>query len=94
MHQLKQHVQEKLEIKNLSEVSRGAADDSNKNKAMISEAIDLLATDSEKLIRVVDSVNDRINNLAASTEEIAASATVIGQVANELRGKFEKINEL
>ena len=82
------------EIKNLSEVSRGAADDSNKNKAMISEAIDLLATDSEKLIRVVDSVNDRINNLAASTEEIAASATVIGQVANELRGKFEKINEL
>lgn len=82
------------EIKNLSEVSRGAADDSNKNKAQIAHAMDQLISDAEKLISVMDTVNDRISTLAASTQEIAASATVIGQVADELQGKFEKINQL
>lgn len=82
------------EIKNLSEVSRGAADDSNCNKEQISAAMEKLTEDSRKLMAVVDDVNGRISNLAASTEEIAASATVVGQIANELHEKFERINSL
>lgn len=82
------------EIKNLSEVSSGAADDSNRNREQISAAMDRLTENSQKLMEVVDDVNGRINNLAASTEEIAASATVAGQIANKLRGEFERINSL
>ncbi len=82
------------EIKTLSDVSRGAADDSSKNKEQIVQAMTRLMESSENLMKVVDNVNERITNLAASTEEIAASATMIGQVASELHDKFDRINAL
>ena len=82
------------EIKTLSDVSRGAADDSSKNKNQIVQAMTRLMESSENLMKVVDNVNERISNLAASTEEIAASATMIGQVAAELHDKFDRINSL
>lgn len=82
------------EIKTLSDVSRGAADDSSKNKDQIVTAMTRLMESSENLMKVVDNVNERITNLAASTEEIAASATMIGQVASELHSKFDRISSL
>lgn len=82
------------EIKTLSDVSKGAADDSNRNKESIIVAMDRLINNSQKLMKVVDDVNERITNLAASTEEIAASATMIGQVATELHDKFDRISSL
>lgn len=82
------------EIKALSDISKGAADDSNKNKECIVEAIDRLIENSQNLMKVVDDVNERINTLAASTEEIAASTTIIGEVASELHSKFDRINAL
>ncbi len=82
------------EIKNLSDVSRGAADDSDKNKEQISAAMEKLTEDSRKLIEIVDTVNAKIINLTASTEEISASAAVVGDVAKELQRKFDDINEM
>lgn len=82
------------EIKTLSDVSRGAADDSSRNKDQIVTAMAKLMESSENLMKVVDNVNERITNLAASTEEIAASATMIGQVAAELHNKFDRISAL
>lgn len=82
------------QIKNLSDVSKEAANDSNENKNQISDAIVKLEQNSEKLMQVVDEVNERISNLAASTEEIAASATLVGEVTDELHTKFDKINSL
>lgn len=82
------------EIKTLSDVSKDAANDSNRNKELIVEAIRKLIQNSEKLMSVVDDVNQRITNLAASTEEIAASATIIGKVTEQLRDKFEVISKL
>jgi methyl-accepting chemotaxis protein/ferredoxin len=82
------------EIKNLSDVSKNAADDSNRNKEQIVVAMDRLVDNAQQLINIVDSVNERITNLAASTQEIAASAEIIGEASDELRDKFEKINEL
>lgn len=82
------------EIKTLSDVSRGAADDSSKNKDQIVTAMTRLMESSENLMKIVDNVNERITNLAASTEQIAASATMIGKVAAELHNKFDKINSL
>lgn len=82
------------EIKNLSESSKDTALDSNKNKDEIVQAMEVLSKDADKLMAVVDEVNERISNLAASTEEIAASATMIGEVADELKEKFSELNQL
>lgn len=56
--------------------------------------MDKLAGESQHLIQIVDEVNERISNLAASTQEIAASATMIGEVSDELKGKFEELNRM
>ena len=53
-----------------------------------------LTEDSRKLIEIVDTVNAKIINLTASTEEISASAAVVGDVAKELQRKFDDINEM
>lgn len=82
------------EIKSLSESSKDTALDSNKNKEEIVSAMNKLAEESEHLIQIVDEVNERISNLAASTQEIAASATMIGEVSDELRDKFEELNQM
>lgn len=82
------------EIKTLSDVSKNAADDSNKNKECIVSAMNRLMENSQNLMKVVDDVNERINNLAASTQEIAASTTIIGEVASDLHNKFDKISAL
>ena len=50
-----------------------------------------LTGEAQHLIQIVDEVNSKINNLAASTEEIAASASVVGEVSNKLKEQFEKI---
>lgn len=82
------------EIKSLSESSRDTALDSNKNKKEIGSAMDKLAEESRHLMEIVDEVNERISSLAASTQEIAASATMIGEVSDELKGKFEELNRM
>lgn len=82
------------EIKSLSDSSKDTAQDSNKNKNEIVVAMDKLAGESQHLIQIVDEVNERISNLAASTQEIAASATMIGEVSDELKGKFEELNRI
>lgn len=82
------------EIKSLSDSSKDTAQDSNKNKNEIVVAMDKLAGESQHLIQIVDEVNERISNLAASTQEIAASATMIGEVSDELKGKFEELNRM
>ena len=68
--------------------------DSNKNKKEIVDAMDKLAEESNHLMEIVDEVNERISNLAASTQEIAASATMIGEVSDELKEKFEELNRM
>ncbi len=82
------------EIKNLSESSRDTANDSDRNKEEIVVAISQLTQESSKLIQTVDEVNDRISNLAASSEEIAASANMVSEVADDLKEKFAQISEL
>lgn len=75
------------EIKNLSENSRATAVDSNNNKEEISNAIERLIAESEHLIEIIDDVNERMTNLAASTEEIAASTDTVQEISSDLKGK-------
>lgn len=82
------------EIKQLSENSKNTAQDSNKNKEAIVKAMEHLTVEAEHLMEIVDDVNGRISNLAASTEEIAASASMIGEVSEELKNQFNQLSNL
>ena len=82
------------EIKNLSETSRVTAEDSNSNKVEISNAIDELIRESDHLIEIIDDVNDRMTNLAASTEEIAASTDAVQEISTDLKQKAETLRNL
>ncbi|MDE7341886.1 MAG: 4Fe-4S dicluster domain-containing protein [Lachnospiraceae bacterium] len=78
-------------IKKLADSSKDTASDSDRNKEEIQSAIANLLGDAEKLIDIIDSVNVRVTNLAASTEEIAASADVISTISSDLRGKLKEL---
>lgn len=79
------------EIKGLSESSRNTALDSDRNKDEIVSAMDKLNEESRRLMEIVDEVNGRISTLAASSEEIAASAAMVGDIANNLKEDFDAI---
>lgn len=79
-------------IKKLADSSKDTASDSDANKEQIRTAIDELLKDAEKLISIIDGVNLRVTNLAASTEEIAASADMVSTVSADLREKLAELN--
>ena len=78
-------------IKKLADLSKEAASDSDSNKEQIQGAITELLEKAEKLIEIIDSVNERVTNLAASTEEIAASADMVSNVSSSLKDKLEEL---
>ena len=82
------------EIRKLSESSNATAADSDKNKEAIAHAMALLTSEANKLVKIIDDVNQRIGNLAASTQEIAASTTLIGSISDQLQSMFEEIKKL
>lgn len=82
------------EIKELSESSRSTAQNSEQNKDEIVAAMDQLNEESKKLMDIVDEVNNRISSLASSSEEIAASTTLISEIADDLKEKLGAITSL
>lgn len=82
------------QIKVLSETSKSTATESNKNKQEIGEALQRITEESDRLMRIVDEVNERITTLAASTEEIAASASMAGSMSEDLKERFDILRNL
>ncbi len=78
-------------IKKLADSSKDTASDSDRNKEEIQSAITNLLGNAEKLIDIIDGVNIRVTNLAASTEEIAASADMISTISSGLREKLKEL---
>ncbi len=79
-------------IKKLADSSKDTASDSDLNKEQIQSAITVLLEKAEKLIEIIDGVNARVTNLAASTEEIAASAETVSTISTDLKSKMERLN--
>ena len=79
------------EIKNLSENSRAIANDSNDNKNEISQAIGKLLEESDHLTEIIREVDERMTNLAASTEEIAASTDSVKEISSDLKDKAAEL---
>ena len=82
------------EIKNLSENSRTTANDSNDNKNEISQAIGKLLEESDHLAEIIRDVDERMTNLAASTEEIAASTDSVKEISSDLKDKAAELKSM
>ena len=80
-------------IKKLADSSKETASDSDANKEQIQMAISNLLKDAGRLIEVIDGVNLRVTNLAASTEEIAASADMVSTISADLKQKLDELNK-
>ena len=80
------------EIKSLAESSRAMADESDLNRVEIVEAIGVLLEETEELTKEIILINDRLSNLAASSQEIAAQTDVVKDISYNVQNRLEELN--
>lgn len=73
------------EINSLAGSSKKTAGSSNESKVKIEEAIGGIMKNAEKLLEVVGYVSERTQNLAASTEEMAAASTAVSESSESIK---------
>lgn len=81
-------------MRSLSQSTQATARESNRNKAQISTVLKLITEDVEQLRKIALDVNDRLRNLAASNEEIAAAAQQINEATTQLHAHFQKLSQM
>ena len=81
------------EIKNLADNSKTTADDSNRNNNDIKETISRLVEEAEKLSGIVESVNERAQNLVESSEETAASISSMQSLTGSVEASLKQVIE-
>lgn len=79
-------------IKRLADESRHTVENSTESQSRIEKAIAVIQGDAVKLADTVGRVNDRTQSLAASTEQIAASAESIIQVSNFIKEMLRNLS--
>lgn len=77
------------EINSLAGSSKKTAGSSNESKIKIEDAIGGIMKNAERLLTVVEQVSERTQNLAASTEEMAAASTTVSQSADSIKRMLE-----
>ena len=82
------------EINGLAADSRETANRSNESQGRIMDAISQIITDTTTLRDTISAVNGRTQNLAASSQEIAASVAMVLQTANSIKKKLKILEEL
>lgn len=60
---------------------------------MLPNSVSTILENTKKLNEIIDSVNDRTQNLAASSEEIAASVSVILDTANQIKERLQILGD-
>lgn len=81
------------QIKDLSESSRSAAQDSNSNSTEVKGFMQKLMEQAAKLNELVQNVDTRVENLAAATEEISASTKLVEELSCEIQKRMEEIKK-
>ncbi len=81
------------EINNLASESRATATRSNESQNKAEASIARIIEDTDRLRRTIEAVNGRTQNLAASTEEMAASVAVILNTANNVKESLNLLLE-
>lgn len=81
------------EIKALAETSRTLAGESDDNRVEIVEAVRMLLEETVTLTHSIAEINDRLTNLAASTQEIVAEADVVKSISENVKVRLEELNQ-
>ena len=79
------------EINELAVSSKETANNSNMGQKKIEVAINEILDEAQRLLGVVDTVCNRTQNLAAATEEMAASSANITEISNVIKEKLESL---
>lgn len=79
------------EINSLAADSRNTATRSNESHERILSSIGKILKDTETLLATVLGIDSRVENLAAATEEISASADLILGTAGQVKTKLESL---
>ena len=82
------------EIKELSESSQDAAQDSTNNSGEIKKYMMNLMDQAKTLSDLVSQVDGRITTLAASTEQISASTRLVEKMSQQIQDRLNSINHL
>ncbi|MFG6394654.1 MAG: 4Fe-4S binding protein [Lachnospiraceae bacterium] len=81
------------EINNLATSSRDTASRSNESQEKILQYVSKIIEDSKNLMDITSDINVRVDSLAASTEQIAASAEVILSTSDDVKDKLARLVE-
>ena len=79
------------EINSLAADSKDTAESSGVTNKTIKDSIVGISEETDSLLNVVENVNSRIQNLAASTQEIAASADIINDVVEQVKAALNNL---
>ncbi len=79
------------EIKKLAENSRKTANDSNASNTEIHDLVYSLFGEVEELTKTISEVNNKTQNLAASSEESATAINIVAGTIEEVRDKLNGI---
>lgn len=82
------------EINSLAAGSRETANRSNESQSRIMDAVTQIISDTNTLRDTISAVNGRTQNLAASSEEIAASVATVLQTANSIKRKLQILEKV
>lgn len=80
------------EVRSLAASSRTMAEQSDYNRVEIVNAIQSLMHRTEELTHSIADINDRLTNLAASTQEVLAEADVVKNISGTVKGRLEELN--
>lgn len=80
-------------IKELADKSKRTVIESNQSQCRIEEAIVSIQKDAQKLIEIINRINDRTHSLATSTEEIANSVLSIIEVSEIIKNKLKTLTQ-
>jgi methyl-accepting chemotaxis protein len=81
------------EINNLAKESSDTATRSNESQNKIMDSVTGIIEETHQLHDTIANVNVKTQNLAAATEEIAASVTAVLQAADEVKTKLKVLEE-
>ena len=82
------------EINQLAASSKETANKSSESQERVIKSVHKILTDTQNLMQIVAGVNDRTQNLVASTEEISASSETIRTTADQVKEELQRLSDM
>ena len=82
------------EINQLAASSKETANKSSESQERVIQSVHKILTETQNLMQIVAGVNDRTQNLVASTEEISASSETIRTTADQVKEELQRLSDM